>query len=37
LTVRALEVPRLVSVLFAFAAGVVDACTYLAVFGLFVA
>ena len=37
MTVRALEVPRLVSALFAFAAGVVDACTYLALFGLFVA
>lgn len=37
MTVRALDVPRLVSALLAFAAGVVDACTYLALFGLFVA
>jgi uncharacterized membrane protein YoaK (UPF0700 family) len=37
LSVRALDVPRLVSALFAFAAGIVDACTYLALFGLFVA
>jgi uncharacterized membrane protein YoaK (UPF0700 family) len=37
LTVRAITVPRLVPGLLACAAGVVDACTYLALFGLFVA
>ena len=37
MTVRALTVPRLVPALLACAAGVVDACTYLALFGLFVA
>jgi uncharacterized membrane protein YoaK (UPF0700 family) len=37
LSKRALEVPKPVATLFAFAAGVVDACTYLGLFGLFVA
>jgi len=37
LSVRTPDVPRSVSALFAFAAGAVDACTYLALFGLFVA
>jgi uncharacterized membrane protein YoaK (UPF0700 family) len=37
LSKRALEVPRPAVALFAFAAGVVDACTYLGLFGLFVA
>jgi uncharacterized membrane protein YoaK (UPF0700 family) len=35
--VQAVKVPKLVTGLLAFAAGVVDACTYLALFGLFVA
>ncbi len=37
MTVRALTVPRLIPALLAGAAGVVDACTFLALFGLFVA
>lgn len=36
-SVRAVDVPGLVPALFAFAAGIVDACTYLALFGVFVA
>ena len=35
--VQALRLPRWATALLAFAAGVVDACTYLALFGLFVA
>ena len=37
MSVQSVKMPKLVAGLLAFAAGVVDACTYLALFGLFVA